>query len=574
MVKGDDASGDFAPIDPEATYGVVSNNFMRAGGDGYSVFEDNGMNAYDYGPGLEQVVADYVAANSPYKPYTDGRITAGKAEMMEEGSRPWKKRPRSRSRCRRPGFRAARCRQDAPMAMPARAMKIREAMDGRRDDGGKKHVIARGDTYWDLAKQYYGDPQMWSKIDEANPGMRARGLESAPNCRFRTDTCCKRIVFGGAGKSRALFSCRCVMTHGAALNLRRPMASFPPKERRHEYQNDNRPPKRQGNRAAAAGPSAGEDPQGRRPAGQSGHARRHRLHVDAALSEGVPDRQARDRMAEGALVPDPLRHRSDEPVRARSARPTRRSGTRSSTRAICAPTRARRPTSSARRWKGHPEIVVDWGMRYGNPSIDSRMTALREQGCDRILVFPLYPQYSAATTATVNDKAFESLMATRFMPAIRTVPAYHDEPVYIEALARSIEEHLATLDFEPEKVIASYHGIPQSYFKRAIPITATARRRRGCSRAARLGKGALITCFQSRFGPGGVAAALYRQDHRKTGEGRREVALRVQSGLRLGLPGNAGGNRRRRRARSSMSTAAENFTHIPCLNDSARRAWP
>src|SRR6476469_1294291 len=90
-------------------------------------------------------------------------------------------------------------------------------------------------------------------------------------------------------------------------------------------------------------------------------------------------------------------------------------------------------------------IVVDWAMRYGNPSIASRIEALVAQGCERLLVFPLYPQYSATTTATVNDKAFDALKALRLQPALRTVPPYYDEPVYIDALAESIERHLATL---------------------------------------------------------------------------------------------------------------------------------
>ena len=151
---------------------------------------------------------------------------------------------------------------------------------------------------------------------------------------------------------------------------------------------------------------------------------------------------------------------------------------------------------------GHGHVIVDWGMRYGQPSIRSRIEALQAQGCDRIVAFPLYPQYSATTTATVNDKVFEALQKTRFQPALRTVPAYHDEPVYIEALARSIEAHLSTLDFEPQRVIASYHGIPQSYFKRGDPYHCH------CHKTSRLleqrlgwEKGRLMTCFQSRFGP-------------------------------------------------------------------------
>jgi protoporphyrin/coproporphyrin ferrochelatase len=148
-----------------------------------------------------------------------------------------------------------------------------------------------------------------------------------------------------------------------------------------------------------------------------------------------------------------------------------------------------------------PNVVVDWGMRYGQPAIESGIAQLTAAGCDRIVMFPLYPHYSAATTATVNDDFFASLMM-RFMPAVRTIPSYHDEPVFIEALASSIRKHLATLDFEPQMIIASYHGIPQSYFKRGDPYHCH------CLKTSRLlrehmgwSSDFLMTTFQSRFGP-------------------------------------------------------------------------
>jgi len=156
----------------------------------------------------------------------------------------------------------------------------------------------------------------------------------------------------------------------------------------------------------------------------------------------------------------------------------------------------------AQRMNGHENLVVEWAMRYGNPSIPSRLNALQEQGCERILVFPLYPQYAAATTATVNDKVFEALMKMRWMPALRTVPPYHDDPAYIEALARSIKTHLQALDFEPEHLLASYHGIPQSYFDKGDPYHCQ------CLKTSRLLRETmgwddnyLLSTFQSRFGP-------------------------------------------------------------------------
>ena len=116
-----------------------------------------------------------------------------------------------------------------------------------------------------------------------------------------------------------------------------------------------------------------------------------------------------------------------------------------------------------------PQLLVDWAMRYGNPSIGSRLDAMQKAGCDRILLVPLYPQYAAATTATVNDKAFEALARMRWQPALRTAPPYFDEPVYIEALASSIEEHLAKLTFRPEVILASFHGMPEEYLEKGDP---------------------------------------------------------------------------------------------------------
>src|SRR5438876_5158675 len=111
----------------------------------------------------------------------------------------------------------------------------------------------------------------------------------------------------------------------------------------------------------------------------------------------------------------------------------------------------------------HDHVVVDWAMRYGNPSIRSRIDALVEQGCDRILVVPLYPQYSAATSATVCDEVFRVLSEMRAQPTLRVTPPYYDDPDYIEALAGSIDAHLASLPFKPDVIVASFHGMPQKY---------------------------------------------------------------------------------------------------------------
>jgi ferrochelatase len=222
----------------------------------------------------------------------------------------------------------------------------------------------------------------------------------------------------------------------------------------------------------------------------------------------------------------------------------------------------------AQRMSSERDVVVDWGMRYGNPSIATRVEALRAKGCERILCFPLYPQYSASTTATVNDKFFEHLMAQRWMPAVRTVPAYHDEPVYIEALARSIERHLASLPFEPERVIASYHGIPQSYFRKGDPYHCH------CQKTSRLveerlgwEKGRFMTTFQSRFGP-----EEWLQPYTdKTVEALAKQGIKRIAVLNPGfvsdcletleeIAGEAG--------EIFREHGGEHFSHIPCLNDS------
>jgi len=147
-------------------------------------------------------------------------------------------------------------------------------------------------------------------------------------------------------------------------------------------------------------------------------------------------------------------------------------------------------------------VVVDWGMRYGNPSIAERVARLKEAGCDRILVVPLYPQYAAATTATVCDKVFDALKTYRWQPTLRVAPPWHDEPLYIDALKRSIEAHLERLDWEPEVILASFHGIPKSYMDKGDPYHCQ------CAKTTRLLREALgldekrfRLTFQSRFGP-------------------------------------------------------------------------
>lgn len=221
----------------------------------------------------------------------------------------------------------------------------------------------------------------------------------------------------------------------------------------------------------------------------------------------------------------------------------------------------------AKALKDHDNVIVDWAMRYGQPSIETVTDRLLAQGCERIVMFPLYPQYSATTTATVNDKFFEVLMKKRFMPAVRIVPTYQTEPVYIEALARSIENHVASLDFEPEVILASYHGIPQSYAKKGDPYPEQ------CFETSRLLQARLgyddtkfRTTFQSRFGP-----EEWLQPY--TDETVVDLAKQGVKSMAVFNPGfvvdcletvDEIGNEA---AEEFHENGGVNFSHIPCLND-------
>ena len=149
---------------------------------------------------------------------------------------------------------------------------------------------------------------------------------------------------------------------------------------------------------------------------------------------------------------------------------------------------------------GNEKIFVDFAMRYGNPSIRSRLNKLQEEGCENIIVLPLYPQYAAATTATVCDEVYRSLMKMRWQPSLQIIPHYESEPLYISALINSIERKINEINWEPDLIISSYHGIPKSYFQKGDPYHCY------CHKTTRLMKEKfkkieIQTTFQSRFGP-------------------------------------------------------------------------
>jgi ferrochelatase len=215
-----------------------------------------------------------------------------------------------------------------------------------------------------------------------------------------------------------------------------------------------------------------------------------------------------------------------------------------------------------------PTIIVDWAMRYGNPSLESRIEALAKAGCERILLLPLYPQYAAATSATVCDMAFLTLIKLRDQPVLRVVPPYYDAPVYIEALASSIEGALKTLPFKPELILASFHGIPKSYADDGDPYpthcTETVRLLR-----ARLGldESKLMLTFQSRFG-----RAEWLQPY--TDKTVEALAKRGVKNLAVVTPGFSADCLETleeiavENADIFKANGGENFYAIPCLNDS------
>ena len=150
---------------------------------------------------------------------------------------------------------------------------------------------------------------------------------------------------------------------------------------------------------------------------------------------------------------------------------------------------------------GNKKVIVEHAMRYGNPSIKSKMISLQKNGCENIIALPLYPQYAAATTATVCDEIYRTLMKLRWQPSLQIIPHYESEPLYILALKNSINKKLSQINWKPDIIIASYHGIPKKYFDKGDPYHCY------CQKTSRLlqeqlkVKIPIITTFQSRFGP-------------------------------------------------------------------------
>jgi len=211
-------------------------------------------------------------------------------------------------------------------------------------------------------------------------------------------------------------------------------------------------------------------------------------------------------------------------------------------------------------------IIVDYAMRYGNPSIKSKINKLQEAGCERLIILPLYPQYAAATTATVCDEVYRVLMNMRWQPSLQIIPHYESDPLYIRALANSLKNKILDLSWKPDLVLASYHGIPQKYFDKGDPYHCY------CQKTSRLLSEEfktveIKTTFQSRFGP----EAWLKPYTDKTLEtlpkqGKKNVLVIcpgfssdcVETLEEISIQGKE----------SFLKSGGKNFDVVPCLNDS------
>ena len=210
-------------------------------------------------------------------------------------------------------------------------------------------------------------------------------------------------------------------------------------------------------------------------------------------------------------------------------------------------------------------LIVDYAMRYGNPSIKSKILKLHEAGCERLIILPLYPQYAAATTATVCDEVYRVLMGMRWQPSLQIIPHYESDPMYIKALVNTLETKISKLSWRPDLIIASYHGIPQKYFDKGDPYHCY------CQKTTRLMTEQfknieIRTTFQSRFGP----EAWLKPYTDKTleilpKEGKKNVLVIcpgfssdcVETLEEISIQGKE----------SFLNSGGKNFDIVPCLND-------
>ncbi len=211
------------------------------------------------------------------------------------------------------------------------------------------------------------------------------------------------------------------------------------------------------------------------------------------------------------------------------------------------------------------DLIIDYAMRYGNPSIRSKIATLHKRGCENLIILPLYPQYAAATTATVCDEVYRTLMKMRWQPSLKIVPHYESDPLYIEALVNSLNKKIKEINWKPDLILASYHGIPQKYFDKGDPYHCY------CHKTTRLISEKftsieILTTFQSRFGPEKwLQPYTDKTLESLPREGKKNI-LAICPGFssdcvetleEIQIQGKE----------SFLDSGGENFDMVPCLND-------
>ncbi len=211
------------------------------------------------------------------------------------------------------------------------------------------------------------------------------------------------------------------------------------------------------------------------------------------------------------------------------------------------------------------KILIDFAMRYGDPSISHKMQELQRKGCENIVVLPLYPQYAAATTATVCDEVYRSLMKMRWQPSLQIISHYESDPLYIEALVKSIRKKISEISWKPDLILASYHGIPKKYFEKGDPYHCY------CQKTSRLisekfNDVKIVTTFQSRFGPQEwLQPYTDKTLESLPNEGKKNILVIcpgfasdcVETLEEISMQGKE----------SFIGAGGQNFDLIPCLND-------
>ena len=214
---------------------------------------------------------------------------------------------------------------------------------------------------------------------------------------------------------------------------------------------------------------------------------------------------------------------------------------------------------------GNKNLLVDYAMRYGNPSIKSKIKKLQKEGCENIVILPLYPQYAAPTTATVCDEVYKTLMKMRWQPSLQIIPHYESEPLYISALVNSLNKKISEISWKPDVIIASYHGIPKKYFEKGDPYHCY------CQKTTRLLSEKFTnidikTTFQSRFGPQEwLKPYTDKTLENLPKEGKKNVLVIcpgfssdcVETLEEISIQGK----------KSFLDNGGKNFDLVPCLND-------